>query len=152
MWLCICVCERVLTLGIFCSAGETGAAHLLVSVRHLPVQQRAGERGPQRLQAHLLRLVTAPHRQQELPELSLHTQPWYGTVDHMHFTSCIYSTSHCIVVTNDDEGFLFRSILLYNLYVLTSTPLLFMRAYALELQSSIVMAGEFYLRRKVDIL
>lgn len=60
-------------------AGQAGAAHLFVPLRHLPVQQRPGEGGQEPLQAHLLGVVTAPQRQQELPELPLHPQPRHGT-------------------------------------------------------------------------
>lgn len=39
--------------------GEAGAAHLLVSVRDIPVQQLEGARGEGRTREHLLRLVSA---------------------------------------------------------------------------------------------
>ena len=45
--LCVCV-----------YAGEAGAAHLLLSVRHLPVQQWQGEGGPPRPGEDLLSVVT----------------------------------------------------------------------------------------------
>lgn len=60
-------------------AGQTGAAHLFVPLRHLPVQQRPGAGGQEPLQTHLLGVVAAPQRQQELPELPLHPQPRRGT-------------------------------------------------------------------------
>lgn len=63
-------------------AGQAGAAHLFVPLRHLPVQQRPGEGGQEPLQAHLLGVVAAPQRQQELPELPLHPQPRRGMFLH----------------------------------------------------------------------
>lgn len=62
--LCVCVC-----------VGETGAAHLLLSVRHLPVQQRQGERGPPRSGEDLLCVVAAetsqPHSEEHAVLLTL---------------------------------------------------------------------------------
>lgn len=52
------ICCLALTAGM-CSAGEAGAAHLLVSVRDVPVQQRERARGARRSREHLLRLVSA---------------------------------------------------------------------------------------------
>lgn len=60
-------------------AGQAGAAHLFVPLWHLPVQQRPGAGGQEPLQAHLLSVVAAAQRQQELPELPLHPQPRRGT-------------------------------------------------------------------------
>lgn len=65
---------------LLCSrAGQAGAAHVFVLIRHLLVQQRPGEGGQEPLQTHLLGVVAAPQQQQELPELPLHPQPRHGT-------------------------------------------------------------------------
>lgn len=51
-------CYLALTVGV-CYSGEAGAAHLLVSVRDIPVQQRERARGARCTREHLLRLVSA---------------------------------------------------------------------------------------------
>lgn len=59
--------------------GQVSAAHVLLPLRHLPVQQRSREAIEEHLQTHLLRLVPAPRWKQELPEFPLHPQPGHGT-------------------------------------------------------------------------
>lgn len=58
MFLCVC-------------AGENGAALLLLSVWHLPVQQWEGEGGPARSGEDLLRVVSAATSQPRLEEHAL---------------------------------------------------------------------------------
>ena len=63
---CLCVSGPV-----FVCAGEDGAAFLLVSLWHLPVQQWEGEGGPSGSGEDLLRVVTAATSQPRLEEHAL---------------------------------------------------------------------------------